>query len=104
MRMSLPLQEFTSTNDDNGNVQKTWIAVSNIYGTCIPTANVIWSRAAGIIDDVDYNFFTKSRNAKIIKGNRFIVKGEPVYIDKVFDYGKVLVIGMNNALRGSQSG
>ena len=104
MRTSIMLQEFSFCKDNEGNTQKTWIDVTKISGTCIPTADAIWSKIAGIIDDVDYNFFTKSKNVKIIKGNRFIVNDEPVYIYKIFDYKKVLVIGLNNAMRGTPNG
>lgn len=102
MNQSIRLQAFIAFIDEEGNVQKTWSDVAQIAGTLIPTANVIWSKATGIIDNVDFEFYTKVKNAKIIKGNRFVVNSEPIYIEKTLDYGKILVVGLNNALQGGK--
>lgn len=102
MKTSIQLQECVPATDGEGNVQKTWPDVAMIYGTLIPVSNTLSVRAAGLIDDVDYEFYTKIENAKMIKGNRFIVDDEPLFIEKILDYGKIRVIGLNNALGGDK--
>jgi hypothetical protein len=102
MKTSIQLQGCVPATDGEGNVQKNWSNVAMIYGTLIPVSNTISVRSAGLIDDVDYEFYTKVENAQMIKGNRFIVNNEPLYIEKILDYGKIRVIGLNNALGGDK--
>lgn len=101
---SVSLQASTDAVDSNGNVQQTWATVKTLTGTFIPQADFIQWGNTGFTETVEELFCTKTKSPDIVNGNRIVSGDKVLYISKIADYGKAIILGCDSYVKTAVGG
>jgi len=103
-RRSVILQWPINTNDDEGNVQQDWQNVCSLFGVLIAQSDSIKNESTGFAETYEYMFYTMQWSEFLVVGNRILANGLPLYISKILNHGRKIVIGLDSYVKEAGNG